>query len=77
MQYYIEKLVERLEWVEGDLLLKGTYRNMKLYVKVLGNKVLEITGWIYHNDDWDIMYELIPLEKELVELITKTYLYEA
>lgn len=77
MNYYIEILIDRLEWIEDDTLLKDRYRNMKLYVTVINNVIQSIDGWIYHNDDWDCMYELIPIEKELKEIITKKYLYEA
>ncbi len=75
MNYYIEILIDRLEWVEDDTLLVGKYRNMKMKVKVKGNEVLDVDGWVYRDDDWDIMYEIIDHLNEIKYLIEQKFLY--
>lgn len=75
MNYYVETLIDRLEWVEDDTLLIGKYRNMKIIVKVNNNIIIDVTGWVYRDDDWDIMYELMDNLNEIKYLIEQKYLY--
>jgi len=77
MKYYIKILIDRLEWVEDDTLLVGKYRNMKMKVKVKGNEVLDVDGWAYRGEDWDIMYEIIDHLNEIKYLIEQKFLYGA
>ena len=76
MDSNIKKLVESLEWIEGDILLKGKYLNMKLEVKVGESDIEGIEGWIYHKEEWDVMYELIPIMDELKDMIIEKFIPE-
>lgn len=76
MNYYVKILIDRLEWTEDDTLLVGYYRNMKLIVRVKDDNIIDVTGWVYVDDDWDIMYELIDSMNEIKYYIKKKYLYE-
>lgn len=75
MNYYVKILIDRLEWVEDDTLLIGKYRNMKLIVKVNNDIIIDVTGWVYRDDDWYIMYELMDNLNKIKYLIEQKYLY--
>lgn len=75
MNCCIKKLINSLEWVEDDTLLVGKYSNMKLHVKVKDDIITDTFGYVFIEDDWNLMYELLEYKSEVESLITKKYLY--
>jgi len=74
MRYYIEILIDRLEWIEDDYKLESKYRNMTMEVIVHEEEVINIEGFVYNNDDWDIMYELGIDNEEIKKSIKEKFL---
>lgn len=74
MPDYIKYLIQDLSLRPGTNKLVGKYKTMKLDVTVKEGKVIDLCGWVYRKDDWDIMYDILREKNRIIEVVAKKYL---